>query len=311
MDGAWSVDRADDRVRWFRPDPPLAPTTAHTWSAAPMCLDEGAFTTSGSGATVTTPGAFEGRTFQAAICDLSPGCSDQSATDPAVVFLSGFSGRAPFTIRVDGLNAATGRVELTLSAAAAVPPDEPGAQEVCEETRAYVGEWLSDTHLVGRGDRLSVPYPPQSTFGADFVVRPTPGAALDLWHWELVLSLEEQPAQLWLVSLTGTFDWRGHVGGHLFDGLQWWEMEDLDTMCGTAAGFGVPCSPCPDGVEACWTGSLPGVASPQIADLIDISVDQTENHLCDGSCDNELDDDGDLVMDADEPECDPGAWPTE
>ncbi|MCP4808278.1 MAG: hypothetical protein GY913_27805 [Proteobacteria bacterium] len=81
----------------------------------------------------------------------------------------------------------------------------------------------------------------------------------------------------------------------------------LDELCDLYAEFGLVCDTCADGVEACVVAAMAGSSTQPGVALLDLAEDQTENNLCEGSCDNEVDDDGDGEVDVD-PECD-SRWP--
>ena len=161
VDGTWGTvdDGSVPRPDLFSPAEPLAPNTTFTSDAGDACLDAGTFTTSEVGTPVTDPEAFEGQTSPGTVCRWPEDCPVLGGSAGAPALVTGLANRAPFVDRIDDIDTASGRVDLTLGGAEG-GRDEPGSQEACSETARHTGEWAADSCGIVRGERLSWAFAP-------------------------------------------------------------------------------------------------------------------------------------------------------
>jgi hypothetical protein len=133
---------------------------------------------------------------------------------------------------------------------------------------------------------------------ADLVL-PAGGGELTLFDAELSGTFVADASSLDGCDLSGTLDTRGLAD--LLEGAD---------PCDLLAGVAAACEPCPgDANPSCVTVRWVGLGGGEIAGpLHPVTSDQTENHLC-GNCEDAVDNDGDGLIDGDELECYPAAWP--
>jgi hypothetical protein len=285
---------------WFRPEVPLKPSTTYAWSAAPPCSDQGEFTTSALGSVVTDPQAAVGQTFEAQVCN-DFYCSN------FLWGLMGFNVKPPLWARIDRLDAETAQVEVSLGQTLGTPMDS--SQDTCFQTTTHLGAWVDEAYIVLTGDELPIAFPAETGYlSGPKGNYPVPGSVLTVWDWELVFALSEAPDSVQVVSLAGTFDLRGLVGAIPWSSEPNGEPMTLEEVCDVPTSVGTECVSCPDGVKACVTTHFFGIEGQAVNDLVELAADQRENHLCQDSCENQIDDDNDGSTDSDA-ECDPEAWP--
>ncbi len=291
--GDWTVNGGS---HVFAPDQPLQPAMTYTWTSQVdgWCAGEPvSFTTSDLGLPVD-PEAFIGRTFDLAI-DISDGGHHLLLVNPE---------HPPLELRIDQIDGTA--VQVTLGVGSAPGINIPQGQDACQPTIPVQGEWLDESRLVLSGDSLPLPLGYTSlggTVGFEF----TDGGPLQLDDWSLEVVAHRSADAVSVVRLAFTADtrdlWTRLVGDMEGD------SEDGERYCELVEFLGARCEPCPDGLVSCLSEEFSShVAGLEAPPLIDVAVDQTENHLCDASCDNTLDDDGDGDVD-DDAECEPMAWP--
>jgi hypothetical protein len=258
----------------FDVDGLLAPSTTYdviVTVTSGDCLAEEtwSFTTSSLGAPLDDEASIIGRTW---LVDLSTGSGD----------LTSFG----VMLRLQALDldpGAPGGKTLDVILAS----DQEGAQDTCHATTTATADFELSPYFVADGGRFEV-------------------------------SLGIGPLVLRSWRLSGLFHSDlSAMGGVIFEGLVdvaevaaqvGYDPEDL---CSLYESLGLACEPCPDDPEApCAPMRQERADGAETSEaVIPVASDQTENHLCPYVCENEVDDDGDGLVDDENPECDPEQWP--
>lgn len=295
--GTWAPAEDSASIWVFEPTSPLLPSTEYTWAIrSNQGCEERIFTTSEAGLPVSNSVALEGQVYEVAIDERYD----------TVAFLLFFE--PPFWIRIDSLE---GDI-ATVTMAPAQPPGSSGSpQYTCETTTAVVGTWLDGARLQLQGERLTLPvglleWSPNNGAGVD-----SP-QSIELQDWSLELVIHPDGLSSTLDHFNFTADTRDLGDFYVYGNGTTQGSDGTQTnFCTLASSFAPSaCVPCDDSLETCAPLELLGhQTSGSIAPgtFVHVGELQRENRLCEGACDNGIDDDGDGDTDVD-PECE-FVWP--
>jgi len=283
----------------YEPDYPLTPNSEYAWRYGNEDCEDGAgsFSTSSLGGVVIAQNALVGQTF---------GIPVDPTSFPFMLFVDE---NPSLRLRVDAINGPEAWVTVARSTPPTTDDEDESGQDACETTTQHLGIW-DNPYLILGGESLMFPIGVVDVGGARAGV--DGGAEVELRDWKMELLFHPQGDAVYtrhVDALVDTRDLGEFEYATLGTGLE--GDGSVGNFCiNFAMAFGgVSCERCPDGLETCLSaqasGWEPGIVE---VDLVDIADDERENHLCEASCDNALDDDGDGDLDTDV-ECDPGEWP--